>query len=115
MVLTTLEYLVGFFAEKIFKLTLWDYSGNKLNLQGRVCLHFSLIWTVLALIFVMFIHPAVLNRIRLLDDAYIKTTAVLFLIYFAVDYSFSVASLSAFRRENCLPLYRIPEPEQCGN
>ena len=98
MVLTTIEYLVGFFAEKIFNLTLWDYSENKLNLQGRVSLPFSILWTVLALIFVMFIHPAVLNRVNLLDDAYVKTAAILFLIYFAVDYSFSVVSLSAFRR-----------------
>jgi uncharacterized membrane protein/HD superfamily phosphodiesterase len=96
--ITTVEYLVGFFAEKIFKLTLWDYSENKFNLHGRVCLHFSLIWTVLALIFAMFIHPAALNRVSLADDIYIKTAALLFLIYFAVDYTFSVLSISAFRR-----------------
>lgn len=98
VVLTLFEYLVGFFAEKIFRLKLWDYSENKLNLHGRICLHFSLIWTVLAMIFVMFIHPAALNRVRLLDNAHVKIAAVLFLIYFVVDYSFSVASLSAFRR-----------------
>lgn len=98
IVLTTIEYLVGFLAEKIFKLTLWDYSENKFNLHGRVCLHFSLIWTILALLFVMFIHPAALNRISLLDATYVKVTAILFLIYFIVDYSFSVVSISAFRR-----------------
>lgn len=95
--LTLFEYLVGFFAEKIFKLKLWDYSENKLNLHGRICLHFSLIWTVLAMTFVMFIHPEALNRVRLMDNAYIKTAALLFLIYLTADYSFSVASLSAFR------------------
>lgn len=97
-VLTAIEYLVGFFSEKIFKLTLWDYSENKLNLHGRVCLSFSVVWTLLALIFVMFIHPAALNRVSLLGDTYVKTTALLFLMYFAVDFSFSVLSLSAFRR-----------------
>jgi uncharacterized membrane protein/HD superfamily phosphodiesterase len=99
LALTTIEYLTGYFAEKIFKLTLWDYSENKLNLHGRVCLQFSLIWTVLALIFVILIHPAALKAVALLGDVYIKTTALLFLIYFAVDYCFSVASLSAFRRK----------------
>ncbi|MEN6490262.1 MAG: putative ABC transporter permease, partial [Smithella sp.] len=68
VVLTVLEYLVGFFAEKIFKLKLWDYSENKLNLHGRICLHFSLIWTVFAMIFVTFIHPATLDKVKLLDD-----------------------------------------------
>ncbi len=97
--LTVLEYLVGFFAEKIFKLKLWDYSENKLNLHGRVCLPFSLIWTAFAMIFITFIHPATLDKVKLLDDEYVKTTGVLFLLYFVVDYTFSVASLSAFRRE----------------
>jgi uncharacterized membrane protein/HD superfamily phosphodiesterase len=96
--ITTVEYLVGFFAEKIFKLTLWDYSEDKFNLHGRICLQFSAIWTVLALIFVMFIHPAAINMVNLADEAYVKIAALLFLVYFAVDYSFSLLSLSAFRR-----------------
>ena len=98
LTLTAIEYLVGFFTEKIFKLTLWDYSENRLNLHGRVSLLFSVLWTFLALVFVMFIHPAVLSKISQIDAGYIKTTAIIFLIYFAVDYSFSVASISSFRR-----------------
>ncbi|PKN68309.1 MAG: hypothetical protein CVU54_15625 [Deltaproteobacteria bacterium HGW-Deltaproteobacteria-12] len=98
LVITAIEYLVGFFAERIFKLTLWDYSENKFNLHGRICLHFSILWTILALLFVMFIHPAAIKMVTLLDDASVKTTAVLFLVYFAVDYFFSVLSISAFRK-----------------
>ncbi|MEQ8253160.1 MAG: putative ABC transporter permease [Smithellaceae bacterium] len=97
--LTAFEYLVGFLAEKIFKLKLWDYSENKLNLHGRVCLHFSLIWTVFAMIFIMFIHPATLDKVKLLDDMYVEAAAVLFLMYFAVDYTASLISLAAFRRK----------------
>jgi len=97
--LTVLEYLVGFFAEKIFKLKLWDYSENKLNLHGRVCLHFSVIWAVFAMIFIMFIHPATLDKVKLLDGIYIKAAAVLFLVYFVVDYTVSLISLVDFRRK----------------
>jgi uncharacterized membrane protein len=99
LALTVIEYIVGVLSEKIFKLTLWDYSDYKFNFQGRVCLLFSACWTALAFIFVMFIHPVFSERIELLDKSTASTAAVTFLIYFAVDFTFSVMSLSAFRRK----------------
>jgi len=98
LAITLMEYLVGFFSEKIFKLKLWDYSGNRLNLHGRVCLHFSLLWTVLALLLVTFVHPEVFHRVALLNDSAVKYSAIAFMIYFWIDYTFSVMSLAAFRK-----------------
>ena len=96
---TALEYLVGFFSEKLFKLKLWDYSENRFNIQGRVCLRFSLLWAALVLIFVLVIHPAVLGWTDGLDEGFLKVGAVLFAVYIATDATFSVLSLAAFRRK----------------
>ena len=98
LAITFMEYMVGFLSEKIFKLTLWDYSENRFNLHGHVCLPFSIFWTVLALIFVNFIHPEVFRRLVLLNDVLTKTAAIIFMIYFWIDYTFSVMSLAAFRQ-----------------
>ena len=98
LAITFMEYMVGFLSEKIFKLTLWDYSENRFNLHGYVCLPFSIFWTVLALIFVTFIHPEVFRRLMLLNDTFTKTAAIIFMIYFWIDYTFSVMSLAAFRQ-----------------
>jgi len=46
--LTALEFLAGFFMEKIFGIRLWDYRHRRLNLYGYVCLRFSIYWLVLA-------------------------------------------------------------------
>jgi len=107
------EYLVGFFAEKIFKLKLWDYSENRFNLHGGYASFFSNL-DVFALIFVIFIHRRALNRVKLLDDSHIKTTAIIFLIFLSLIISFPWYRfpLSAGK---CLPLRRIPEPEQYGD
>jgi uncharacterized membrane protein/HD superfamily phosphodiesterase len=98
LAITFMEYMVGFLSEKIFKLKLWDYSENRFNLHGRVCLQFSLLWTVVILICVTFIHPEVLRRVSLLDEAYVKAAAIAFMIYFWIDYTLSVMSLAAFRK-----------------
>lgn len=99
LTLTAIEYAVGFLSEKIFKLTLWDYSENKFNLHGRVCLHFSIFWTALALAFVTFIHPVALSAIFPLDAAYIKIAAVTFVIYCLTDFVFSVVFITEFQKK----------------
>ena len=38
LVLSVWEYFVGFLLEKLFKTKYWDYSENKFNINGRVCL-----------------------------------------------------------------------------
>jgi len=98
LVITFMEYMIGFLSEKIFKMTLWDYSENRFNLHGHVCLHFSIIWTLLAVIGVTFLHPEVLRWVSMLDEFYAKTLAIAFMIYFWIDYTFSVMSLAAFQR-----------------
>ena len=99
LALTILEYIVGYFAEKIFKLTLWDYSEYKFNLHGRVCLLFSVAWAGLAYIFIAFIHPVVLQNIAFITGAYLQTATIALIIYYVVDFSFSVVSLTAFREK----------------
>ena len=95
--ITFVEYIVGFLAEKIFKIPLWNYSDRRFNLHGRVCLLFSLLWTVLAVVFSEFIHPEVFSRVASLQEGFVKPAAIAFMIYFWVDYTFSVMSLASFR------------------
>lgn len=58
LLVTTLEWLTGFVMEKIFHNKWWDYSDLPLNLNGYVCLPFSLMWGVACVLIVDFIHPA---------------------------------------------------------
>lgn len=98
LLITLLEYLVGYLSEKIFKLTLWNYSECRFNLHGRVCLRFSLLWTLLALAFVIFIHPEAFRRVASLPAGLVQIAAIVFMVYFWIDYTFSVISLAAFRK-----------------
>jgi uncharacterized membrane protein len=97
LIITAMEYFVGFFSEKIFKLKLWDYSEYRFNIHGRVCLHFSLAWTILAFLFAAFIHPIIMHSLALFSELLIQITAMAFIIYFIIDYTYSVISLTVFR------------------
>ena len=98
-VLTAVEYSVSFLFEKIFALKLWDYSSNKFNVQGRVCLLFSTFWTALALVFVTFIHPTVSWLAGMIDVADISTASMGLIAYGTADLLYSFASLTEFRKK----------------
>lgn len=59
IVVTALEWLTGFLLEKLFHSRWWDYSNMPLNLNGYVCLLFSLIWGVACVFIVKIFHPLV--------------------------------------------------------
>ena len=64
ILVTALEWLTGFILERVFHNKWWDYSNMPLNLNGYVCLLFSLIWGVACVLIVDFIHP-VLHKLLL--------------------------------------------------
>ena len=65
--LTIWEYLVGVMLEKMFHTKYWDYSDQKFNFQGRVCLVNSICWGILGVLFVKYIHPFINGIIYKLD------------------------------------------------
>ena len=55
---TSAEYLMALFYEEVLGVSFWDYRELPGNIQGRVCLPFSLAWGLLSLPLVYWVHPA---------------------------------------------------------
>lgn len=73
-VLSIWEYIVGWMLEKIFHAKYWDYTQNRFNIKGRVCLMNSLFWGFLGVVFIRYIHPFIVEKIDI-----IKINDLLFL------------------------------------
>ena len=67
IVFTIWEYLVGVLLEKLFHTKYWDYSDNKFNFQGRICLMNSIFWGILGVVFIQYIHPVIENILGKVD------------------------------------------------
>ena len=48
IIITLLEYTAGYILNIKLHLNIWDYSMLPFNINGQVCLYFSLIWIVLS-------------------------------------------------------------------
>ena len=67
IVFTIWEYLVGVLLEKLFHTKYWDFSDNKFNFQGRICLMNSIFWGILGVVFIQYIHPFIESIIEKVD------------------------------------------------
>lgn len=63
---SVLEYITGVLLEKLFGKKLWDYSRHKYNLDGYICLEYSLIWGVLAVLMMLYLNPLLCGLLDLI-------------------------------------------------
>lgn len=56
---TLLEYVTGYGMERLFKVKYWDYSYQKFQLHGYICLTSSIAWGFLTILMTEVIHKPV--------------------------------------------------------
>lgn len=54
---TVTEYTISVISKKIAGVTWWDYSSMPLNINGRVCLLYSIFWGLLAIYLMGYFNP----------------------------------------------------------
>lgn len=90
---TVLEYVTGVTMEALFKVRYWDYSDEKFNFQGHVCLGTSLAWGVLTVAMTDLIHKPVEYLVLSMHELSVKYIAIA--IFFAVFVDFTFAFKAA--------------------
>lgn len=93
IITTILEYFTGWLLEAIFHAKWWDYSHNKFNIKGRICLTNSILFGLLSVILVLFIQPFVNSVVAILPYiAKMWMTGSLF-AYVIADMSVTIRSM----------------------
>ncbi len=90
IVLTSWEYFVGFLLEKLFKTKYWDYSDQKFNIKGRICLKNSIYWGILGILFVKYIHPFIEGLMLNVDNVLKYYLTAIISLVMMVDFITSI-------------------------
>lgn len=98
---SAVEYIMDFIYREAIGVAFWDYHDMPMNINGRVCLLFSLIWGLLSVALVRFVHPGVERMIKAAPRWLLLTVFVLFLI----DAAASTALLTKFKSKDALNLF----------
>ena len=103
VVATALEYVTAVLMENIFHTSWWDYSDNKFNFQGRICLGCSLGWGVFTVGLFRVLHPVVQEFTELYTRRTGEVAVCVITVVYIVDFAFSAAA--AFHLHERIPAW----------
>ncbi|MBE6828031.1 MAG: hypothetical protein E7514_05390 [Ruminococcaceae bacterium] len=89
----TVEYITHYVLEKAFHSKWWDYSNQKFNIKGRICLVSSILFGLGVAVLIKFIQPAVMT---VTDMIPIKIRIIAALVVYSillVDATLTIQSL----------------------
>lgn len=82
---TLLELATGWAMEAVFKVKYWDYSKQKIQFRGYICLSSSLFWGFLTIALVRWLHGPIERFILRQPDWTVMAATGLFTAGFCVD------------------------------
>lgn len=86
---TALEYVTGVTMEALFKVRYWDYSKNKFNFQGHICLGSSLAWGGLTILMTKVIHKPIEHFVLSIPTTALTVITCILTVYIVVDFTLS--------------------------
>lgn len=86
---TILEYVTGVTMEALFKVRYWDYSNQKFNFQGQICLSSTLAWGGLTILMTKVVHKPIEQLVFHIPMKVLAPMVFLVTIYIVVDFTLS--------------------------
>ena len=92
-----LEYLTSYIMEKLFKARWWDYSSNKFNLNGRICLGNLVLFGLGGIILFYIANPFVMKILMSISEPVLNVITLILLFLFIVDFCVSFKIIFEFK------------------
>lgn len=91
------EYVVSFLGEMIFHVKWWDYSNRPFNINGRICVAFSVFWGILAMYLLGSLNPKIDKLLdwikkKVKNEKILKATIII--VFFAMFVDFIVSGIA---------------------
>ncbi len=93
---SVLEYIVSLVGEIMFDIKWWDYSSMPFNINGRVCVWFSIFWGLLAIYLMTHINPKVDRLIEKIPKKVLKNFTIILTIIIFIDFLLTCFALKMF-------------------
>lgn len=91
------EYITSYVMEKLFNTRWWDYSNEKFNLEGRICLKNCVYFGLLGVLLVYIVNPMFVRILNNINDGNLTIIGSIALGYFIFDYVLSFWLISKLK------------------
>lgn len=93
---SVIEYVISLIGEWLFNIKWWDYSNMPFNINGRICVWFSIFWGLLAIYLMTHINPKVDRLIDRIPKNILKNTTIILTIFIFLDFLLTCFALKMF-------------------
>lgn len=99
-----IEYIMSLGMELLVGFTAWDYSKYFLNINGRICLLYSVFWGILGIVWIKIVFPQVNKIISRLNNKNNRIIFISIIIFFMLDILLTMSAVyRAKDLENNIP------------
>ncbi len=99
VIMTVIEYIAGLIFVRGMNVKLWDYSSERFNVKGVICLKFTLIWGALGTVYFFTLNNRVENWVEWLSHHLTFSFFIgMFFGVFAVDLGYTLQISVKIRR-----------------
>ncbi len=92
-----LEYFTSYIMEKIFKARWWDYSNNKFNINGRICLETLIPFGFISVLVIRFINPWMFGKLYMIPQNILNYIVIGILLFYIIDCCISFNIILKFK------------------
>lgn len=94
MLLTCIiEYITAVLLEKLFDAKWWDYSNDRFNIQGRISLRGGVVFGILSVLLIKYIHPFISGLFAQLPNWMLVASASILFFVMMLDLFITVRKL----------------------
>lgn len=107
-----IEYLLSYILEAMYGTRFWDYAYIAGNLNGRICIKYSIFWGILSLLLIKFTKPII---DKLIDKISIKRRKIIdlsILIFFIIDAVMTVWAVNTYQIRVVNEYYNIVDKKE---
>lgn len=99
LVCGTLEYFTSYIMEKWFNARWWDYSKNKFNINGRICLETTIPFGLAGCFILKIGNPFITKYLEMIPSNVFNILTCIILGLMIVDFIISFVIISNFKKE----------------
>lgn len=98
IICSAVELFGGWILDKIFHMRWWDYSKNKFNIGGYICLAFSIMWGIAVVFAVRFVHTPIMAIVKKIPKTAQLIIITVFVVIFIIDMVVTLKNLIGIKK-----------------
>ncbi len=96
---SVIEYIMSLGMELVIGFTAWDYSKKFLNINGRICLTYSIYWGILSILWIKYCYPLIIKLIEKLNYKVGKKIIIWLTIFLLFDTALTFSAINRAREK----------------